>query len=126
MTGPPPDSIQTQLNIRNNVREMQDSMREMDAFSQEMRSKEAALLKQKKGGTAKNAPAVRGRAPAVQGASDPQLRQPAAQLLPGVRPLWAIDKRKQKSVRAEAKVCAADCLRSLAALSRPAHCASHM
>ena len=79
----PPDSILTQLNIRNNVREMHDSMKDLASWEKDMRNKEAAALKKKGVSNARNAPAVRGKAPAVQPASDPQLQQPAAQLLPG-------------------------------------------
>jgi hypothetical protein len=83
MTGPQ-DNILTQLNIRNNVREMQDSMKELYAWEKEMESKDKAVLRKKKAGQQDAAsPAVRGRATAVAAPSDAALQDPAAALQAG-------------------------------------------
>ena len=53
----PPDSILTQLNIRNNVRELHDSRKDLASWEKDMRSKEAAALKKK--GVSKRAECTR-------------------------------------------------------------------
>ena len=82
MSGPD-SSILAQLDIRNNVREMQDSMSDLHSWERDMAAKEKKLLKQKSAGANKPAPAIRGRAPPVQAASDPSLHTPHASLMPG-------------------------------------------
>lgn len=76
------DSIVTQLNIRNNVREMQDSVKDLYAWEDEMNRKEKARLKQSKAAVPR-APPVRGRAAPVQQSADATLHQPSKELVPG-------------------------------------------
>jgi len=79
------EHMQTQLNIRNNVREMQDSVKDLYQWEQEMKASETTLRHSKSAGSRKAvAPAVRGKAAPVASAR-PDLMRPAAQLTPGVR-----------------------------------------
>jgi hypothetical protein len=74
--------IVTQLNIRNNVREMQESVKDLYSWGEEMKENEANLKSKGKQGP-RRAPPVRGKADAVQASSNPSLHQPASKLVPG-------------------------------------------
>jgi hypothetical protein len=76
------DSIITQMNIRNNVREMQESVQELYAWEEEMSRREADLHSSRSSDILR-APGVRGKAPKVQCSGDPNLYKPAPRLLHG-------------------------------------------
>jgi hypothetical protein len=82
MAGQDNSSIWTQLNIRNNAREMQEAMKDLYAWEKEIAGKEKAAVSKKRGGQ-QATPAVRGRAAPVQPSSDPAMLQPAAKLATG-------------------------------------------
>ena len=81
------DSIVTQMNIRNNVREMQESFKDLYSWRDEMNQKEEELKKRASGSkSAARTPAVRGKAAPVTAPGESSLHAPAPSLTPGALP----------------------------------------
>jgi hypothetical protein len=76
------DGIITQMNIRNNVREMQESVQELYAWEDEIKRKEAEMRKSRPSDVPRE-PEVRGKAPIVQPGGDSTMYQPSPRLLHG-------------------------------------------
>ena len=85
------DPMQTQLNIRNNVRDMQSHVKDLYAWEEDIKSKDENANRVKNIPTRKyGVPAVRGRAAPVAREAEPDLMRPAAQLAQGESPLPAL------------------------------------
>lgn len=81
------DSIVTQMNIRNNVREMQESVKDLYSWEDEMKRKEEDLKKRSSSSkAATRAPRVRGKAAPVTAPGDSSLHAPSPSLTPGATP----------------------------------------
>jgi len=77
------EHLQTQVNIRNNVRDMQTYVKDLYAWEADIKGKEEQLRKCRRAEKAAGVPAVRGAAPPVTAAPRADLMQPAARLVHG-------------------------------------------
>jgi hypothetical protein len=77
------DSFLAQLNVRNNVRSMHDSVKELYDWEAEMNAKDEAIRRGQINQEGVSAAAIRGKVAIVQPSHDIDLNTPSPALAPG-------------------------------------------